>query len=336
MCPNDTIRFECTAQKTPDERTYWTLSVSYVGGYCKDFVYVGQTAPLGSSICTDSTWILDCESLLGLSIVNFNVTDTPPDTNGTCLGSELTLCLSSDYIITGVKAICANTSVPFEGIPYLSYGETSINVTIRPNPPVDVSAETTRGSQANLTVLWTAPSTGYGPTSYSISVEGGSVAPVVIQATAALQYSYRFSGLRNDRLYTVSVVAINCGGMSDPVRLIPANSPQIGAIVGITAGTIAASLLLMTAVIAGARKAYKGRTYTLCAWCNSESLLYKHYLHSCITWTINYFSLHLFSTASLRSVDVHLVILTTHESFYFTSVKNGMQNNVNEICCKKL
>ena len=129
VCPNDTIRFECTAQKTPDERTYWTLSVSYVGGYCKDFVYVGQTAPLGSSICTDSTWILDCESLLGLPIVNFNVTDTPPDTNGTCLGSELTLCLSSDYIITGVKAICANTSVPFEGIPYLSYGETSINVT---------------------------------------------------------------------------------------------------------------------------------------------------------------------------------------------------------------
>ena len=96
-------------------------------------------------------------------------------------------------------------------------------------------------------------------------------------------------------------------------------APQIGAIVGITAGTIAASLLLMTAVIAGARKAYKGRTYgTLCAWFNSESLLYKHYLHSCITWNINYFSLHLFSTARLRSVDVHLVILTTHESFYFT------------------
>lgn len=104
---------------------------------------------------------------------------------------------------------------------------TCTSLLVRPNPPVDVSAETTRGSQANLTVLWTAPSTGYGPTSYSISVEGGSVAPVVIQATAALQYSYRFSGLRNDRLYTVSVVAINCGGMSDPVRLIPANCKSI-------------------------------------------------------------------------------------------------------------
>ena len=90
---------------------------------------MGQTAPPGSSTCADPTWILECESLLGLSIVDFNVTDTPPDTNGTCLRSVLSLSLSSDYIITGAKAICANSSVPFEGVPYLSYGETSINVT---------------------------------------------------------------------------------------------------------------------------------------------------------------------------------------------------------------
>ena len=46
--------------------------------------------------------------------------------------------------------------------------------------------------------------------------------------------------------------------------LLPLNvclilAPQIGAILGITAGTVAASLLLMVGVIAGARKAYKGR-----------------------------------------------------------------------------
>eukprot|EP00731_Ephydatia_muelleri_P028818 Em0020g462a len=259
VCPNDTIRFDCTAQSTPEKRTYWTLSVSYVGGYCKDFAYVGQTAPPGSSTCADPTWILECESLLGLSIVDFNVTDTPPDTNGTCLRSVLSLSLSSDYIITGAKAICANSSVPFEGVPYLSYGETSINVTVRPNPPVDVSVETTRGSLTNLTVIWTAPPAGYAPTSYSVSVEDGSVAPVVVPASASMQYSHTFSGLRSDWLHTVTVVAINCGGRSDPVCLTLASSPQIGVILG---STVAASLLLMVGVIAGARKAYKARLRT--------------------------------------------------------------------------
>ena len=91
-------------------------------------MYVGQTVPSGSLTCTDSAWMLDCESLLGLPVVYFNVTDMPPDTNGTCLGSVLSLDLSSDYIITGVEVICANTSVPFGGIPYLSYGEASIKV----------------------------------------------------------------------------------------------------------------------------------------------------------------------------------------------------------------
>lgn len=54
------------------------------------------------------------------------------------------------------------------------------------------------------------------PTSYIVSVDDVTMAPVSIVATTAMQYSYTFSGLRNDRLYTVTVVAVNCGGNSDP------------------------------------------------------------------------------------------------------------------------
>ena len=93
---------------------------------------MGQTISSGSLACTDPTWTLDCESLQGVPVVYFNVTDAPPDTSGTCLGSFLTLDLSSDYTLTGVEVICANTSVPFAGIPYLSYGEASIKVIGKP------------------------------------------------------------------------------------------------------------------------------------------------------------------------------------------------------------
>ena len=61
-----------------------------------------------------------------------------------------------------------------------------------------------------LTVTWTPPTTGGVPTSYNVTINDSS-SPVVIADNGSSVYTHTFTGLVSDTLYTVSVVAINCG-----------------------------------------------------------------------------------------------------------------------------
>ena len=69
----------------------------------------------------------------------------------------------------------------------------------------------TSPSVDQLTVTWTPPTTGGVPTSYNVTINDSS-SPVVIADNGSPVYT--FTGLVNDTLYTVSVVAINCAGSS--------------------------------------------------------------------------------------------------------------------------
>eukprot|EP00731_Ephydatia_muelleri_P033071 Em0025g27a len=65
-----------------------------------------------------------------------------------------------------------------------------------------------------LTVTWTSVPTA---TSYYVSINASVNTLVPIPSTGAPQYS--FTGLTNNTVYTVSVVAINCAGSSSPATI---------------------------------------------------------------------------------------------------------------------
>ena len=71
-------------------------------------------------------------------------------------------------------------------------------------------------SMNQLTVTWTPPTTGGVPTSYNVSINDSS-SPVVIPDNGSSLYTQTFTGLISDKLYTVSVVAINCAGTSNMI-----------------------------------------------------------------------------------------------------------------------
>eukprot|EP00731_Ephydatia_muelleri_P009844 Em0005g430a len=71
-----------------------------------------------------------------------------------------------------------------------------------------------------LTVTWTSVPTA---TSYNVSTNDSVNTLVPIPSTGAPQYT--FTGMSNNTVYTVSVVAINCAGSSSPATVtVPATS----------------------------------------------------------------------------------------------------------------
>ena len=81
-----------------------------------------------------------------------------------------------------------------------------------PGPVGNMRVSSTSVNQ--LTVTWTPPTTGGVPTSYNVSINDiGS--PVVIPDNGSSLYTHTFTGLISDTLYTISVVAINCVGISN-------------------------------------------------------------------------------------------------------------------------
>ena len=94
-----------------------------------------------------------------------------------------------------------------------------ILVSIFPHPASPGSIRTMivgSPSVDQLTVAWAPPTTGGVPTSYNVSINDSS-SPVVIPSNGSSLYTYTFTGLTSDTLYTVSVVAINCAGTSNGV-----------------------------------------------------------------------------------------------------------------------
>ena len=81
-----------------------------------------------------------------------------------------------------------------------------------PSAPTITSLINTYSDQ--LTVTWTSVPTA---TSYNVSINDCVNTLVPIPSTGAPQYS--FTGLANNAVYTVSVVAINCAGSSSPATM---------------------------------------------------------------------------------------------------------------------
>ena len=79
-----------------------------------------------------------------------------------------------------------------------------------PNAPTITSLISAYSDQ--LTVTWTSVPTA---TSYSVSINSSSSTPVPITSSGPLQNT--FTGLTNNTVYTVSVMAINCAGNSSAV-----------------------------------------------------------------------------------------------------------------------
>eukprot|EP00731_Ephydatia_muelleri_P009744 Em0005g330a len=81
-----------------------------------------------------------------------------------------------------------------------------------PSAPTTTSLISTYSDQR--TVTWTSVLTA---TSYSVSINASGNTPYTFPSTGAPQYT--FTGLTNNTVYTVSVVAINCAGSSSPATM---------------------------------------------------------------------------------------------------------------------
>ena len=88
----------------------------------------------------------------------------------------------------------------------------SFNAPAPPSAPTITSLISTYSDQ--LTVTWTSVPTA---TSYNVSINASANTLVPILSTGAPQYT--FTGLTNNTVYTVSVVAINCAGSSSPATM---------------------------------------------------------------------------------------------------------------------
>ena len=88
----------------------------------------------------------------------------------------------------------------------------SFNSLAPPSAPTITSLISTYSDQ--LTVTWTSVPTA---TSYNVSINDSVNTLVPIPSTGAPQYT--FTGLTNNTVYTVSVVAINCAGSSSPATI---------------------------------------------------------------------------------------------------------------------
>eukprot|EP00731_Ephydatia_muelleri_P009763 Em0005g349a len=83
-----------------------------------------------------------------------------------------------------------------------------------PSAPTIASLISTYSDQRTVTVTWTSVPTA---TSYNVSINASGNTPYTIPSTGAPQYMKNFTGLTNNTVYTVSVVAINCAGSSSTV-----------------------------------------------------------------------------------------------------------------------
>ena len=109
-----------------------------------------------------------------------------------------------------------------------------------PSVPTITSLISTYSDQ--LTVTWTSVPTA---TSYSVSINDSVNTLVPIPSTGAPQYT--FTGLTNNTVYTVSVVAINCApGSSSPATMT--GRTGITCLVGVVLPMVADTHCIMEAV----------------------------------------------------------------------------------------
>eukprot|EP00731_Ephydatia_muelleri_P033073 Em0025g29a len=100
-------------------------------------------------------------------------------------------------------------------------GNAAISVVAAPSAPTITSLISTYSDQ--LTVTWTSVPTA---TSYSVSINAST--PISLPANSnTYMYLYTLTGLTNNTVYTVSVVAINCAGSSSPATMTGRTGPSM-------------------------------------------------------------------------------------------------------------
>ena len=119
---------------------------------------------------------------------------------------NIRLCFGSYY--------CAcHTSLPTLPLPPASKPHCYFDIAAPLSTPTYITSLISTCSD-QLTVTWTSVPTA---TSYNVSINDSVNTLVPIPSTGAPQYT--FTGLTNNTVYTVSVVAINCAGSSSPATM---------------------------------------------------------------------------------------------------------------------
>ncbi|KAL5494307.1 hypothetical protein EMCRGX_G015609 [Ephydatia muelleri] len=171
-------------------------------GECSGFTLILAQGPPGPGLsCLTSSSSGTCGP--------FTVNNTPPLTNNVyCLTSTLSVVVTS--AMNGLVVSCSSYSQASATI--TPVGNATISVVAAPSAPTITSLISTYSDQ--LTVTWTSVPTA---TSYNVSINDSVNTLVPIPSTGAPQYT--FTGLTNNTVYTVSVVAINCAGSSSPATM---------------------------------------------------------------------------------------------------------------------
>eukprot|EP00731_Ephydatia_muelleri_P033053 Em0025g9a len=226
ICPNTAVNYTCNVGSFAGN-TLW--NVPSVGVCSGSTLTLAQGPPGPGLSCLISYSSGTCGP--------FTVTNTPPLTSNVyCLTSTLSVVVTS--AMNGLVVSCSNfttssgTTTPV--------GNASITGVAPPSVPTITSLISTYSDQ--LTVTWTSVPTA---TSYSVSINDSVNTLVPIPSTGAPQYT--FTGLTNNTVYTVSVVAINCApGSSSPATMT--GRTGITCLVGVVLPMVADTHCIMEAV----------------------------------------------------------------------------------------
>eukprot|EP00731_Ephydatia_muelleri_P033176 Em0025g132a len=135
-----------------------------------------------------------------------NLSAVMTNISGTCYTSVLTI--PTPQYFNGTTVTCKDSNF---GI-LIGNDTLRIQLASAPSAPTITSLISTYSNQ--LTVNWTSVSAA---TSYNVSINDSVNTLVPIPSTGAPQYT--FTGLTNNTVYSVSVVAINCAGSSSPATI---------------------------------------------------------------------------------------------------------------------
>ena len=126
--------------------------------------------------------------------------------------------IENNYDVSAVKNACSMMSSKCEQHATISSVASltgACHLTSWPAPPSTPTITSLISTYSDqLTVTWTSVPTA---TSYNVSINDSVNTLVPIPSTGAPQYT--FTGLTNNTVYTVSVVAINCAGSSSPATM---------------------------------------------------------------------------------------------------------------------
>eukprot|EP00731_Ephydatia_muelleri_P033173 Em0025g129a len=194
LCPGDNITYTCTLSSGSAAITQWTGS----GFQCSNPGAAANTIQITQS---------SSGSLNTLPVSCGNLSAVMTNISGACYTSVLTI--PTPQYFNGTTVTCR------DGFANTLIGNDTLNIQLAslPSAPTIISLIST-SSDHRLKVTWTSVPTA---TSYNVSINDSVNTLVPIPSTGAPQYT--FTGLTNNTVYTVSVVAINCAGSSSPATM---------------------------------------------------------------------------------------------------------------------